>query len=125
MSAGIYDLYIEQGATFFRECTYKDASGAPIDLTGMTLAAQIRRSYSDPTIAQTITCTILNQAVPANLGKFTLEISAVNTAAMVVNPAVDFTNTITNYTWDIELNTGSAIKRLMQGTVYLSPEVTR
>ena len=125
MSAGTYDLYIEQGATFYRECTYKDSTGTPINLTGMTLAAQIRRSYSDPNITQTVTCTILNQAIPANVGKFTLEISAVDTAAMVANPAVDFQNSITNYTWDLELNTGSTVKRLMQGTVYLSPEVTK
>lgn len=125
MSAGKYDLYIEQGATFFRECLFKDATGTPINLTGMDLAAQIRRSYSDSTITQTITCTIYDQTITANIGKFSLEISAVDTASMEVNPAVDFQNITTNYTWDLELDTGTQIKRLMQGTVFLSPEVTR
>jgi hypothetical protein len=124
MSAGKYDLYIEQGATFQRDCLYTDSTGAPIDLTGMTMQAQIRRSYSDPTVTQAITITILPQT-GSNVGKFTMLISAVDTASIAVNTATDFENAITNFTWDLELNTGGTVRRLMQGTVYVSPEVTR
>lgn len=125
MSAGKYDLYIEQGATFYRECTYKDQTGVPINLTGMSLSAQIRRSYSDPTITQTIGVSILDQSIPANVGKFVMSISSANTALIPVSTAVDYQNTPTMFTWDIELNTGSTVRRLMQGSVYVSPEVTK
>lgn len=125
MSAGKYDLYIEQGATFVRSCTYKDQNGDPVDLTGRTLAAQIRRSYSDSTITQTITITVADQTIPANLGKFTMTIPATSTAAIPVNPAIDFENYLTNYTWDLEISSAGVVDRLLQGTVYVSPEVTR
>lgn len=125
MAAGKYNLYIEQGATFVRQCVYKDENGDPVNLTGYALAAQIRRSYSDPTIAQSITITIADQTIPANVGKFTMYISAVDTSAIPVNPAIDFENNLTNYTWDLELENLGYVVRLLQGNVYISPEVTK
>jgi hypothetical protein len=125
MSAGKYDLYIEQGATFTRNCTYTDSTNTPINLTGMSVEGHIRRSYSDPTIAQVITCTILDQSVPANVGKFLLFISHTDTASLAVTPAHDYQNTPSYYTYDVELLYGGMVKRLLQGTVIVSPEVTR
>jgi hypothetical protein len=125
MAAGKYDLYIEQGSTFIRSCVYKDQNGDPVDLTGYALNAQIRRSYSDTTIAQTISIAIEDQTIPANVGKFIMSISAANTSLIAVNPAVDFENNITNYTWDLELSAGGNVSRLLQGTVLISPEVTK
>jgi len=124
MSAGIYDLLIEQGATFTRTMQYKDSTGTAINLTGMTLNAQIRRSYSDPTITQSFTIVIANQTVPATVGQFSISLTSAQTASIPVNPAVDFQNNTTNYTWDIFLNTGSEVRRLIQGAVFVSPEVT-
>lgn len=125
MSAAVYNIYIEQGATFLKECTYKDSEGTPIDLTGMEMSAQIRRSYSDEDATQVITVTILDQTIPANLGRFDLSISAEDTAAIPVSAAVDFETPTTPYAWDLVLNTGSSVIRLMQGTAYVSPEITR
>ena len=125
MSAGKYDLYIEQGATFVRNCTYTDSDNVPINLTGMTLTAQIRRSYSDATIAQAITCTIEDQSDPDLVGKFVLSLTALQTAGLAVTPAIDYENTKSYYTYDLELNSGGQVRRLLQGTVIVSPEVTR
>ena len=125
MSAAIYDIYIEQGATFQKECTYKDANGDPIDLTDMTMAAQIRRSYSDASVTQVITVTIADQSEPENLGKFTLSISAEDTATIPVAPAASYETPATPYAWDLQLDTGSQVLRLMQGTAYVSPEITK
>lgn len=125
MSAGIYDLYIEQGTDWVRNCQYKDVNGDPVDLTGCTLQAQIRRTYSDPTIAATISVTILNQASPANLGKFVLTLSASQTAAIAVNQAVNFETPNTNYCYDVILTKAGQTQRLLQGAVYLNPEVTQ
>ena len=125
MSAGKYDLYIEQGSTFIRSCIYKDQNGDPVNLTGYALNAQIRRSYSDTTITKTISVVIQDQTIPANVGKFVMSISSTDTASIPVNPAIDFENTITNYTWDLELSSGSTVSRILQGTVLVSPEVTK
>lgn len=125
MSAGLYNLYIEQGATLSKDCFYQDSNGDPVDLTGMSLEAQIRQTYSDVDILQAILCTIADQSIPANLGKFNISLTSAETAALPVNSAVNFEGTPTNYTWDINLDTGSTIIRLMQGAVIVSPGVTR
>ena len=125
MAAATYDICIEQGATFSKVCYYKDSSGNPVNLTGMTLSAQIRRSYSDPTVTQAITITIADQSVPANVGMFTMSIAASDTASIPVSAAIDFETPSTPYAWDLLLNTGSTIQRLLRGTAYVSPEVTR
>jgi hypothetical protein len=124
MSAGRYDLYVEQGATFERVCFYQSADGTPINLTGMTMAAQIRRSYSDSTITQAITITIPTQT-GGDVGKFVLSMTDAQTSGIPVTQATDFENNLTNYTWDLELNTGTTVKRILQGSVAVSPEVTR
>lgn len=125
MSAGKYDLYVEQGATLTVVCYYKDSTGTPINLTGMTMAAQIRRSYSDPTIAANLSVIIADQTVSQNIGKFTVGLTSTESAAIPVVKAIDFETPPTNYAWDVELNTGTQIKRLMMGTCFVSPEVTR
>ena len=125
MSAGKYDLYIEQGATFLRSCIYKDQDGNPVNLTGYALNAQIRRSYSDNTITQTINIIIADQAILENYGKFSLSLTAIETASIPVNPAFDFENTLTNYTWDLEATSGTYVSRILQGSVFISPEVTK
>ena len=40
--AGTYDFIIEQGADFYREITYKDASGNPYDVTDYKGKMQLR-----------------------------------------------------------------------------------
>ena len=49
MAAGIYNLSIEQGATFDLEIRYKDANGDPVDLTGYSGRLQIRQSTDSAT----------------------------------------------------------------------------
>lgn len=121
MSAGLYDLYIERGATFTRNCIYQDGTGARVNMTGMTLSAQIRSNYSEQSVLATITATITD----AVNGEFTLSLTASQTEALPVKLAVDFENQKTYYTWDLLLNAGSTKRRLMQGNVTISPDVTR
>jgi hypothetical protein len=124
MAAAKYDITIEQGATFIKNFVYQDSNGNPINMTGMTLTAQVKRTYSDTTPSATFTCTIANQAISANLGNFTIELSSIETAALLPVQAQDFQTPSTNYCWDLYLNTGTIVKRLLMGTAFLSPEVT-
>lgn len=47
MSAGTFNLIIEQGATFHQVFTWKDSDGNLVPLTGYIAKAQIREDYGD------------------------------------------------------------------------------
>lgn len=128
MAAGKYNFTIEQGTTVKLELAYKDASGSAIDLTGYSGRMQIRPDYADNTKTSYIYLssslaadgTGLNfsgstgTTTPAS-GTIGLFISAVSSSAL---------NFETAY-YDIELESGSIVTRLLQGTIKLSREVTR
>ena len=113
MPAGTFnltgDFRIEQGSTFSFTITVTSDTGAVYPLTGATAAAILRETYS--TTAHTdFTC-----AVAESTGVITVSLTAAETAAI----------TITSGVWDIELTEGTTVTRLLQGTVEISPEVTK
>jgi hypothetical protein len=113
MTAGTYDLVIEQGATFDRTLTVKENAVAK-DLTGYVARAQIRKTHKSTSVLQTITATITD---PAN-GIIVLTITAAATAALTAGNAV----------WDLEIDDQQAtpvVTRLLEGKVEIRPEVTR
>jgi hypothetical protein len=116
MPAGIYNLTIEQGATFILPVTWKDANDNPINLTGYTARMQVRQ-YKDSTAAL-VTATTENNGIVLGgaLGTITITITATATAAL---PAI-----IGFY--DLELVSGAGtVSRLLQGTATISAEVTK
>ena len=113
MPAGTFnltgDFRIEQGSTFSFTITVTDSVGAVYPLTGATAAAILGETYS--ATAQTdFTC-----EVAESTGVITVSLTAAETAAI----------TITSGVWDIELTEGTTVTRLLQGTVEISPEVTK
>jgi hypothetical protein len=123
MAAGTYDFTLEQGATFERTLTIKDSNDDPIDLTGFTFSAQIRKKYSDAVSYGDFTFVILNQV--SNTGQVRMSMSATVTSAIPVDKADSSAKKTTSYCYDVEMNTGSKIDRIIQGTISVSPEVTR
>ena len=122
MIAGIYNMLIEQGTTFVRAFTlqYPDLEEDPsgetyvdYDLTGYTARMQIRRTIDSTSIM--LTCTTENGRISIEDGTITLTIPA------------NVTSTLTSSgVYDIEIIDGSGIvSRVVQGTMTLSPEVTR
>ena len=113
MPAGTFDLTddfrIEQGSTFSFTITVTDSVGAVYALTGATAAARLRETFASST-SSSFTC-----AVAELTGIITVSMTAAETAAI----------TITSGVWDIELTEGSTVTRLLQGTVEISPEVTK
>jgi hypothetical protein len=109
MPALRYDLVIEQGSTFRRSIPVLDDTSAPLDLTGWSVRGQIRRSYADPTVA------------------YDLDLTVASSNVELVIPAEDSSE----WTWrhgvyDVELiDVDGNPTRLMQGSVTVSPEVTR
>jgi hypothetical protein len=125
MSAGLYNLYVEQNATFSQDFIYQTSAGTPISLLGGTMTAQIRQSPSDSTIVSTFTVTIYDQTVPANVGKFNVALTSTQTAAIPVAQSSNFQSIPTNFCWDCYVNLSGVDIRLLQGTVVVSPSVTR
>jgi len=116
MAAAVYDILIEQGATFRLHILYKDSDGDPINLTGYSARMQVRRKVSSTTALLTFTTT--NGAI--TLGGVAGTIDIVGSATV--------TDDVTGCcgVYDLELVAPSGIvTRLIQGNATISPEVTR
>jgi len=114
MSAGNYDMFCEQGATFVREFTVTDSSGDPIDYSGYTARMHVRRRVdSDTTL---IELTTENGRITMNSsGKIFVQLSATETASLD-----------TGGVYDLEIiNSAGVVERLIEGNFVLSLEVTR
>ncbi len=122
MSAGNYDILVEQGATFLLTITIKDTSGVPIDLTGQTFRGKIKKSFTDVTAQANFTFTLANQIT--NPGKVTVELSATDTAGIVLNTQ-GTARVLTTMAYDIESDNAGVVKRWLQGLAKISPEVTK
>jgi hypothetical protein len=114
--AAKYNIKIEQGATYLMpQITWKDSTGAPINLTGYTAMMHIRGKIDDTDTLYELTTENGRIVLGGVLGTVDINIPATDT---------------TNFTWssavfDLELISGSFVKRFLQGSVSVSKEVTR
>jgi len=108
--AQIQNIYIDQGTTFSLSLTVNDQNGDIKDLTGYTVAAQMRRSY------YTTTSTSFTAAVslPED-GEVTISLTAVQTSAIKAG----------RYVYDIEITGDGETLRVLEGIVVINPEVTK
>lgn len=116
MTAGRYDITIEQGATFRLNLVWKDSNGVAVNLTGYTARMQVRRAYGD-TVAQ-LDLTTENGTITLGGAAGTIEVvvPATQTDDLVASKGV----------YDLELSSGSGeVTRLIEGKVTIKPEVTR
>jgi hypothetical protein len=134
MPAARWDLHIEQGSTYSKPIRIK-VSGLPFDLTDWTPSGQIRKTHRSADIIANFTfdCpttgtnpdTLLPWALTD--GAMTIIIAAAVTATIACGELE--TDPKSKYVYDIELTgTGTHandVKRLMEGYVFVSPEVTR
>lgn len=109
-----YTLQIQQGATYRRTFRWL-ADGEPVNLTGATARMQIRRSVRAPEVIFDASTENGRLAINALAGEVTLVISAADTAQLPNRSAV----------YDLEVDLGGEVSRLVEGTVEVSPEVTR
>ena len=116
--AAKYDLHIDQGSTFTRDFIYEDEDGAPQNLAGYSARMMIRKaktSLGEPTFDSNDAAGAL--VVTGAEGKVTLTLTDDVTQALPA-PFEGF--------YDIELDDGSGvITRLIQGRVFIDPNVTR
>src|SRR5437868_4493475 len=104
MSAGIYNIEIEQYATLNLQMVWEDASGNPISLVGYTADLDVKDSSGLLVVA--LTTSNSGIVLGGVLGTITLALSAAATAALPPG----------NFVYDLLLTDGSGNKtRLIEG----------
>lgn len=119
MAAGVYNMSIEQGVSYALEVIYKDSLNVPIDITNYAVRGQIRSKATDVEALASFTITI----VDAVAGSILIELPAEVSSAFVLSGA-SYLNTKT-YFYDIELYSPTEVIRILNGSVSVSPEITK
>jgi hypothetical protein len=112
-----YNTTIDQGADWYINFVYENPNGTPVNITGYTAALQMRTSPLAKTTVLSLTST----------GGGGLTITGA-TGTIAAHATAAQTTAITNgrYAYDLEITSGSGIvTRLVQGTIEVSPQVTR
>ena len=110
-------LKIIQGATFRRSLVWlAPDKTTPIDLTGCMARMQVRSEIESAAVLLELTTGNGGIAIDGPAGKLTLYISPADTASATWESGV----------WDLEVEHPSGdVTRLVQGSISVSPEVTR
>ena len=117
MSAGNYELTIEQGATFNQIITWQDPAGAAIDITSFTAKLQVRDTKGSLLLDLSTTPNANGSKLTlgGSNGQITILITATDTAAM----------TFTTARYDLKLTAPNGVAtRLIKGAVSLDKQVT-
>lgn len=110
--ATVSNLYVDQGSDYSNIVTIASSTGSALDLSHYTVASQMRKSYGSST-AYAFVASVYD----AVNGKIRLQLSA----------EVSTTIPAGRYLYDIEItNTVSSAKtRVLEGTVTVTPEITK
>ena len=112
--ATIKNLVIDQGTTFSLTVTVSDANVNPLNLTGYTVRAQMRKSYG----ATSYTAFAVIVGSPPTAGEVIISLTAAQTTGLKAG----------RYVYDIEIVSpapDSVVSRVLEGIVTITPEVTR
>jgi len=111
MSPANLPLNIRIGDTETISVAIKDSTGAAVNITGRTYAAQIRTTTDAATALATFSCSITNAAA----GTLTATLSASTTAALTAGLGV----------WDLQETNSTTVTTLLAGSVTIVQDVTR
>jgi hypothetical protein len=116
MPKNLYDITIQQGATFQTSIKWSDSAGAAINLTGYSARMQARASYES-------TSTIFSLTDSSGI---TLGGTAGTIAVLISGSTTAGFSAPWEGVYDLELvSGGGVVTRLLEGGVLVSPEVTR
>jgi hypothetical protein len=115
MTAGRYDLLIEQGATFYLPFEYLDSTDQPIDLTLWTARLQARRKAVDAEVI--VEMTTENGRITLGGTAGTIDLSMLADDTTLLQPG--------EYLYDLELVSSGSVDRVMEGRLTISPEITK
>ena len=109
--ASISNIFIDQGATFTTTVTVTDSNGDAVNLSGYSVAAQIRKTFLSSS-ATAFTASISN----ASSGEITISLTDTQTTALEAG----------RFVYDVLLTaSGGAKTRVVEGQVTVNPSVTR
>lgn len=119
-SEGTLVFFGKQGTTWNAVIKIKEqATGNPRNLTGYIVRGQIRKTYSSPDKIN-FQCSISN---PTG-GEITFGLPASVTATIPCGESV--TSSASKYVFDLELESpDGVVERILEGKLYVSPEVTK
>jgi len=105
---------VDQGSTFYAVATIQNEDGSLFDLTGFTPYSQMRKSYYTKTAFEVLVS--VENDDPAS-GNLRLTIPATVSNSMRAG----------RYVYDVEVHKDSdeSVKRVMQGIITVSPQVTK
>ena len=109
--AAIANLTVDQGTSFTSDVTVKDANGNPFNLAGYTARAKLAKGYASTRTRTDFTTTIASDAAS---GVVTLTLSATQTSALED----------TRYVYDLEIQTGDVVTRVIEGVISVRPQVS-
>jgi hypothetical protein len=115
MSAGLYKILCEQGATFQLPLVWKDASGNPVNVTGWTAQMDVRKTKQSEASIVELSTENGRITLGGDTGQIDLLIPATVTATL--DPGA--------YVYDLDLINEQTVYRLMEGTFVVDGEVTR
>jgi hypothetical protein len=109
--ATVSNLFVDAGANYSNIITVAASNGQPLDLTGYTVASQMRKSYQSST-AYNFTASVYNAAT----GKVRLQLSDTQSSAIPAG----------RWLYDVEITSPSGTKtRVVEGIVTVSPQITQ
>lgn len=106
-----YPLTVRIGDTETVQLTLEDSSGAAINITGRSYAAQIRPTADSSTVTATFNCAVTNGAA----GQMTATLPASTTSSLSAGSGV----------WDLQETNGTVVTTLLAGPVTIVQDVTR
>ena len=107
--ATIKNLVLEQGATFSANIQFLNSNKTPISLVGYNVRSKMRTSYDAANAATFIA--VITDAVNGNIN---ISLTAADTAVLDYG----------RYVYDIEAYNGPVLKRVVEGTVTVTPGVS-
>jgi len=113
INPGTYNITCPQGATWDKTFTVS-VGGSPQNLTGYTAAMQVRES-ADASSALISLTNGSGITLGGTAGSIAVVISSTASAAIAAG----------SYSYDLELNSGSTITRLLEGSFNVTGNVTR
>ena len=104
------NIVIDQGTDFATTVSLTHSEGAQLNLTGMSAASQIRKTFSSSNSVAFTT------ALANNNGTLTLSLNNATTSSLSAG----------RYDYDVELTDSASVKsRILEGMVTVTPEVTK
>jgi hypothetical protein len=123
MAAAVLNLECEQGATFKRIFTIKNASGAAIDLTNYTFTGQVRQATNSSTELFAFTFT---KATDLTTGVVTMSLTPAATLGLSNAGGPTYKDgKVLQYDVDMTNSVSGAVTRILNGSFTISPTVTK